>query len=163
MVAMKASRATAVTIARPSLLVGLRPRAARLARRKESHSLAVAQVQLQEIKLEQMRIAAEQRNMDRELELLKIDERRRAREDRERRRGVQSEDEATDAQLEEIMVRAKARREKKESAEATEESVETTSTVTSPEVAPQDDSRRQMLTELAAQLLSGQWKPPERA
>ena len=74
-----------------------------------------------------------------------------------------ADEDITDAQLDEILARAKARRERKASPEKVEASPETVPTRDDGPQAPPppDDGRRQMLTELAQQLLSGQWKPPE--
>lgn len=110
---------------------------------------SMVELRLQKVRLEQIRIKADQREQDREIDRLRIEERTRAREDRERLARFKLEEGAAQEQLEEQVQRTRERFERSQREhEARVEALKAKA------------AQEAVLAEQVARLMRGEWTPP---
>lgn len=135
---------------RRSLLVGPSKEARLIDQRYSRQFDSMVELRLQKVRLEQIRIKAEQREQDREIERLRIEERTRAREDRERLTRFKREEETAQLGLDEQFKQTKERFDKRQKDHEAQM-----------EAAKAKAAREALLAEQVARLMRGEWTPPE--
>ena len=135
---------------RRSLLVGPSKQARLIDQRYSRQFDSMVELRLQKVRLEQIRIKADQREQDREIERLRIEERTRAREDRERLARFKREEGAAQEQLDEQFQRTRERFERSQrDHEARKEAMKA------------KVAQEAVLAEQVARLMRGEWTSPE--
>jgi len=150
---------------RVSLLLGGAPTSFDPERRNRRTEDVMVRLEVEHVRLERTRIAAEEREKDRELIRFRFDERRRLREEREDRERLREEDETALKTLEAGLERVKERIAKRAAVDAElKERQDALPRVTEePEEEGETLSRThgEKIASEVAQLFAGTWKPPK--
>jgi hypothetical protein len=135
---------------RRSLLVGMSRQARLRDAQHDQRFDSMVELRLQNVRLEQIRIRAAQRDADREVERERIEERRRLREDRDRAKLMAQEDEAAQQELDAKLSKVRERLQRQieqDRVRAEEEKAKAASEA--------------VLADKVARLMRGEWSPDE--
>lgn len=150
---------------RVSLLLGGDPSSFDPERRSRRTEDVMVRLEVEHVRLERTRIAAEEREKDRELARFRLDERRRLREEREDRERLREEDDAALKDLEAGIERVKERIARRVAVDAElkerEEALPPAAEESEEEVDPTSRARDEKIASEVAQLFAGTWKPPK--
>jgi hypothetical protein len=144
---------------RASLLVSPTPEGRRqevAGRRRDETEL---RLRIQEVRLEQIRLQAEEREKDRELERFRIEQRRILREEREQRERIRAEDDAALKELEDGLRRTRERMQKRQQERSEGAAAEAQGGGGGAE-APRPPTDEERIAAEVARLVAGTWEPP---